>query len=104
MLLFPMFVKLEGRRVLVVGAGSVGEAKIESFLATAASVRVVAPRATPRVRECAREGLIEWEPREYRPAYFAGIFLVIAAPGSPALHDKIYAEAQSRGVLCNAVD
>jgi precorrin-2 dehydrogenase/sirohydrochlorin ferrochelatase len=104
MSLFPMFVKLEGRRVLVVGAGSVGEAKIESLLATAASVRVVAPRATPRVREWAREGRIEWEPREYRTADFAGIFLVIAATGSPALHDEIYAEAQSRGVLCNAVD
>jgi len=104
MSLFPMFVKLEGRRVLVVGAGTVGEAKIESLLATAASVRVVAPKATPRVREWAREGRIEWESREYRTADFAGIFLVIAATGSPALHDEIYAEAQSRGVLCNAVD
>ena len=104
MSLFPMFVKLEGRRVLVVGAGSVGEAKVESLLATSASVRVVAPKATPRVREWAREGRIEWEAREYRPADFAGMFLVIAATGSPALHDEIYAEARSRGVLCNAVD
>src|ERR1700680_1094768 len=104
MSLFPMFVKLEGRRVLVVGAGSVGEAKIESLLATSASVRVVAPKATPRVREWAREGRIEWEAREYRPADFAGVFLVIAATGSSALHDDIYAEARSRGVLCNAVD
>ena len=104
MSLFPMFVKLEGRRVLVVGAGSVGEAKIESLLTTAASVRVIAPKATPRVREWAREGRIEWEAREYRPADFAGAFLVIAATGSPALHDDIYAEAKSRGVLCNAVD
>ena len=55
MSLFPMFVKLEGRRVLVVGAGSVGEAKIESLLATEASVRVVAPKATSRVREWARD-------------------------------------------------
>jgi len=99
-----MFVKLDGRRVLVVGAGSVGEAKIESLLATAASVRVVAPKATPRVREWARESRIEWEAREYKPADFAGMFLVIAATGSSALHDEIYAEARSRGVLCNAVD
>ena len=99
-----MFVKLEGRRVLMVGAGSVGEAKIESLIATAAMVRVIAPRATPRVREWAREGRIEWEPRSYRPADFAGVFLVIAATGSAALHVEIYAEAKSRGVLCNAVD
>ena len=104
MSLFPMFVKLEGRRVLMVGAGPVGEGKIESLLAAGASVRVIAPQATPRVREWAREGLIEWEAREYKPSDFAGAFLVIAATGSTALHDEIYAEAKSRGVLCNAVD
>jgi len=104
MSLFPMFVKLEGRRVLVVGAGSVGEAKIESLLATDAAVRVVAPKATPRVRDWAREGRVEWVVREYTPADFGGVFLVIAATGSPALHNEIYAEAKSRGVLCNAVD
>ena len=104
MSLFPMFVKLEGRRVLVVGGGSVGEAKIESLLRTAAAVRVVAPKATPRVREWARQGRIEWQAREYKTADFAGIFLVIAATNSPTLHDEIYSEARSRGVLCNAVD
>ncbi len=104
MSLFPMFVKLDGRRCLVIGAGSVGEAKIESLLATAATVRVVAPKATPKVREWAREGRIEWQAREYVPADLAGAFLVIAATSSRALHDEIYAEAKSRGVLCNTVD
>jgi precorrin-2 dehydrogenase/sirohydrochlorin ferrochelatase len=102
--LFPMFVKLDGRRCLVIGAGSVGEAKIESLLATAASVRVVAPKATSKVREWARGGRIEWHAREYAPADLAGVFLVIAATSSRALHDEIYAEAKSRGVLCNTVD
>jgi precorrin-2 dehydrogenase len=104
MSLFPMFLKLEGRLCLVVGAGAVAEAKIESLLATDASVRVVAPKATPRVREWAREGRIEWRKREYTPADFAGAFLVIAGTNSTALHDDIYAEAKSRDVLCNCVD
>jgi precorrin-2 dehydrogenase/sirohydrochlorin ferrochelatase len=99
-----MFVKLDGRRCLVVGAGDVGEAKIESLLATSASVHVVAPQATPRVRAWVSEGRIEWHPREYRPEDLAGAFLVIAATGSRALHDEICAEARYRGVLCNAVD
>ena len=99
-----MFVKLDGRRCLVVGAGTVAEAKIESLLATAASVRVVAPVATPKVREWARQGLIEWDAREYVSGDLSGMFFVIAATGSPALHDEIYAEAQSREILCNAVD
>ena len=99
-----MFVKLEARRCLVVGAGSVAESKIESLLAAEASVHVVAPAATPKIRELARDHRVEWSAREYAPADLGGIFLVIAATGSPALHDDIYAEARSRGVLCNAVD
>jgi len=104
MSLFPMFLKLEGRRCLVVGAGTVAEAKIESLLATEAAVRVVAPHATPKVREWARQGRIEWQAREYGVGDLLGVFLVIAATKSPALHDEIYAEARRRGVLCNAVD
>jgi precorrin-2 dehydrogenase/sirohydrochlorin ferrochelatase len=104
MSLFPMFVKLEGRLVLMVGAGPVGEGKIESLLVSGATVRVIAPQATPRVREWAREGRIQWEAREYKPADFAGVFIAIAATGSATLHDEIYAEAKSRGVLFNAVD
>lgn len=104
MSLFPMFIKLDGRRCLVIGAGSVGEAKIESLLGTAASVHVVAPKATPKVRQWAREGRIERHAREYVPADLTGVFLVIAATSSRALHDEIYMEARSRGVLCNIVD
>jgi len=99
-----MFVKLNGRQCLVVGAGPVAEAKIESLLGTAAAVRVVAPMATPKIREWARQGVIDWHERKYAASDLAGMFFVIAATGSTALHDEIYAEAQSRGVLCNAVD
>jgi len=104
MSLFPMFVKLDGRQCLVIGAGPVAEAKIESLLTTGAAVRVVAPVATPRIREWARQGLLEWHEREYIASDLAGMFFVITAAGSTTLHDEIYAEAQSRGVLCNAVD
>jgi len=41
--LFPAFLKLTGRRCLVVGAGPVAQEKIESLLRAGASVRVVAP-------------------------------------------------------------
>ncbi|MGO9642868.1 MAG: NAD(P)-dependent oxidoreductase [Candidatus Acidiferrales bacterium] len=43
--LFPLFLKLAGRKCLVVGAGSVAESKIASLLSSGAQVRVVAPRA-----------------------------------------------------------
>jgi precorrin-2 dehydrogenase/sirohydrochlorin ferrochelatase len=102
--LFPAFLKLSGRRCLVIGAGPVAQEKIESLVRAGASVRVVAPRATESVRAWARAKRIRWEPRTFRSADFKGIFLVVASTSSPALHKKIYGEARRRGVLCNVVD
>jgi precorrin-2 dehydrogenase / sirohydrochlorin ferrochelatase len=102
--LFPAFLKLTGRRCLVVGAGPVAQEKIESLLRAGARVRVVAPHATDSVRAWARAKKIRWAPRKFRPPDFKGVFLVVAATSSPALHQKIYRQARRRAVLCNVVD
>jgi precorrin-2 dehydrogenase/sirohydrochlorin ferrochelatase len=104
MSLFPAFLKLEGRRCLVVGAGPVAEEKIPGLLRAGAKVRVVAPEATERVQSWARAKKIAWDPRGFRDEDLDGAFLVIAATSSPSLHERILAQARRRGVLCNAVD
>ena len=102
--LFPLFLKLEGRPCLVVGAGPVAESKIESLVRCGANVRVVAPQATQAVREAASNGTIVWEQHPYQTSDLAGAFLVVAATSSPELHSQIFEQAQRQGVLCNAVD
>jgi precorrin-2 dehydrogenase/sirohydrochlorin ferrochelatase len=102
--LFPMFVKLEGRQVLVVGAGNVGEPKIAGLLETGVRIRVVALQASPAVREWAREGKIELELRAFAAADLAGAFLAVVATNSRTLNERVYREAQKRNVLCNVVD
>jgi precorrin-2 dehydrogenase/sirohydrochlorin ferrochelatase len=104
MSLFPISLKLTGRRCLVVGAGSVGETKIRSLMLTGASVRVVAPRATSTVEEWAESGQIDWEARDFVPADLEGAFLVVAATPSVEVNDRVFCEAQRRGVLANVVD
>lgn len=104
MTLFPAFVKLAGRRCLVVGAGPIAQEKIEGLLRAEADVRVVAPQATPQIRSWARTGKICWDARKFRAADLRGIFLVVATTSSPALHAAIYKQAGRRGVLCNVVD
>ena len=79
MSLFPIFVKLEGRHVLLVGAGPVGEAKVGGLLSAGAVVTVVAPEATPPIRKLAGEGTLVWHAREFRPGDLDGVALVIAA-------------------------
>jgi precorrin-2 dehydrogenase / sirohydrochlorin ferrochelatase len=104
MALFPAFLKLAGRPCLVVGAGRVAEDKIESLLLADADVRVVAPKATARIRALARAKEIGWETRPFRPSDLDRAFLVVAATSSSALHAKIFADARRRGTLCNVVD
>jgi precorrin-2 dehydrogenase / sirohydrochlorin ferrochelatase len=104
MSLFPMFVKLAARPVVVVGAGAIAEGKIESLLQAEARVRVIAPEALPRVRAWADAGEIEWVKREYRAGDLEGTFLCVAATATAEVNRQVFAEASERGVLCNAVD
>jgi precorrin-2 dehydrogenase/sirohydrochlorin ferrochelatase len=102
--LFPMFVKLAGRRCLVVGAGTIALPKIESLLNAGAQVLVVAPQAGERVRQLAAGGYVLWEARDFRPADLVGIFVAVVATSSRETNDLVFREAVSRGVLCNVVD
>ena len=102
--LFPMFLKLEGKQCLIVGAGNIGEQKIGGLLDTGACIRVVALEANPVVREWARLGKIELELRAFQNDDLQGAFLVVVATASRALNERVYREAQRLRILCNVVD
>ena len=102
--LFPLFLKLKGRKCLVVGAGAIGQSKIASLLDAGAGVQVVAPCATAKIQGWSRKGKIRWRKREFHDADLANCFLVVAATSSSKLHQKIFRLAKWRGVLCNVVD
>ncbi len=102
--LFPMFLKLEGRQCLVVGAGKVGEPKIGGLLEAGARIRVVALDASPAVREWVRAGKLELELRAFSAEDLDGAFLAVVATNSRSLNERVYYEARRRRVLCNVVD
>src|SRR5229473_5279909 len=104
MSLFPIFVKLEGRLVVVVGGGAVAEGKIPGLLSGEARVRVIAPAVTPKIAEWVRFAKIDWLPKSFDPADLQNAFLVISATSAPGVNEAVFLEAESRGILCNAVD
>jgi precorrin-2 dehydrogenase / sirohydrochlorin ferrochelatase len=104
MSLYPVFLKLEGRKVLIVGGGSVAEQKIEGVLRSATDVTVIAPRITGRILTWAEEGRLRHVAEEYRQGMAQGYFLVIAATDSEAVNRTVYDEALQSGALANAVD
>lgn len=104
MSLFPMFLKLTARPCVVIGAGNIAESKIESLRNAEAQVTVIAPHALPRVQAWAEAGEIVWHRREYREGDLAGAFVAVAGTATAEVNRAVYAEANARGVLCNAVD
>lgn len=73
--LFPMFVKLDGRKCLMVGGGRVAESKIQSLLSSGAEVHVVAPTSTEAIARWAEEDRIRWYPRTFKLTDLQGVFL-----------------------------
>jgi uroporphyrin-III C-methyltransferase/precorrin-2 dehydrogenase/sirohydrochlorin ferrochelatase len=104
MSLLPIFLKLEGRRCLLVGAGAVALEKVGSLLTTGARLRVIAPEARAEIQELAREGRLEWVQKSFEPADLDGNFVVIAATDVPEVNAAVYRAAVEHGVACNSVD
>src|SRR5512147_1644962 len=94
--LFPIFLKLERRRVLVVGAGSIAEQKLDGLLRAGAEIHVVAPNAEDSIQQLARENRLRWTAREYSHTDFDHAVMVIAATGNPEVNERIYREAEDR--------
>jgi uroporphyrin-III C-methyltransferase/precorrin-2 dehydrogenase/sirohydrochlorin ferrochelatase len=104
MSLLPLFLKLDGRPGLLVGAGSVALDKIGSLLKTGLRLRVVAPEARQEIIQLAAEGKLEWTQRQFEPADLDGNFVVIAATDDPKVNAAVYRGAVERNILCNSVD
>ena len=104
MSLLPIFLKLEGRRCLLVGAGTIALDKIGSLLKTGVRLRVVAPQARQEVRKLASECQLEWVEKAFQPADLDGHDLAIAATDSVEVNAAVYRAAVERGIFCNSVD
>ena len=104
MTLLPIFLKLDGRPGLLVGAGTVALDKIGSLLRTGIRLRVVAPRAHSEIQQLAAEGKLEWIERSFESSDLDGNFVVIAATDNPEVNATVYRGAVERGILCNSVD
>ena len=93
-------VDLEGRSVLVVGAGRVAHEKIVGLLDCGAVVTVVAPEISRDV-DALPVTLLR---RRYLSSDLCGRFLVVAATADTAVNRQVFADAEARALLCNVVD
>src|SRR5438270_13708913 len=102
--LFPIFLKLQGRRCLVVGAGTVGVQKIAGLLEAEAAVVVVEPAPSKELRELAWSKRIVLHKREFLSSDLDATYMVVAATSDLRVNERIYEESQARGIVANVVD
>lgn len=94
-------VDLRGRRVVLVGAGSVVQRRLPPLLAAGARVEVIAPEATPAVEST--PGII-WHRRPYTTGDLHGAWYAIAATNDPAVNAQVAAEAERQRTFCVRAD
>src|SRR5690348_7095652 len=98
-MLFPTFLKLAGRQVLLVGGGPVAAGKLRGLLDAGAIVKVVAPAIVPEIAAAP----VDLHARPFQESDLEGVCYVVAA-APPDVNRDVAAAAHPRGLFVNAVD
>jgi uroporphyrin-III C-methyltransferase/precorrin-2 dehydrogenase/sirohydrochlorin ferrochelatase len=101
---YPSGLRLQGRRVLVVGGGHVAQRRVPRLIASGADVVVVSPVTTPAVEGLAGAGEITWHERRFEPGDLEETWYVIAATDDPEVNELVSIEAEQRRIFCVRAD
>ena len=101
---YPIFLQIEGMRVLVVGGGNVAQRKVETLLESGASIFIVSKELTPELKRLVDNGDVRFLGEEMKDEFFDDAFIVIAATDDKDLNHKVSMSARRRDLLVNAVD
>lgn len=101
---FPVCLRLQGRRVLIVGGGAIAEGKLRGLVAAGAVIRVVAPEVTPPIAAFAAAGSIEWKKSAFDPTDVEGHAFVFSATNDRSVTEAVAEAARAKGALLNAAD
>jgi len=102
--LYPMALKIAGRRCVVVGGGTIAERKVLSLVQCQARVVVISPEVTPTLEDMAASGTIGVARRRFEPADATGAVVMIAATDDRAVNESVKTAGNAAGALVNVVD
>jgi uroporphyrin-III C-methyltransferase len=102
--LYPLGLRLAGRRVLVVGGGAVATRRVPALLDAGADVVLVSPSLTPALRALAGAGRLRWVERRFAPSDLDDSWLVQVAVDDPAAAAAVSEAAEARRIFCVRAD
>lgn len=100
---FPMFLRMDGRRVVICGGGEEAARKARLVLKTEAAIRILAPELDPELSDLVTKGRADHHPT-LSPDTFADTALTFIATGCPALDAALADHARRHGAVVNVVD
>ncbi|MGE0761469.1 MAG: bifunctional precorrin-2 dehydrogenase/sirohydrochlorin ferrochelatase, partial [Pirellulaceae bacterium] len=101
---FPIFLRLAGEPVLVVGGGDVAARKEDLLRRAGADITVVAPRVKQRLAAFLASRENSWVKGEFQPEHLSGMRLAIAATDRQSDNAWVAHQAEARGIDVNVVD
>src|SRR3712207_1121634 len=101
---YPVGLRLLGRRVVVVGGGSVAHRRVAGLLEARAEVTLVSPSVTPALEALAAPGSVTWLARRYEPGDLAGAWYAVAATDEPAVNAAVAEEVERERIFCARAD
>ncbi|SDY16519.1 uroporphyrinogen-III C-methyltransferase [Modestobacter sp. DSM 44400] len=101
---YPVGLRLGGRRVVVVGGGQVAHRRVAGLLEARAHVTVVSPEVTPALEALVAPGAVTWHPRRYVRGDLAGTWYAVAATDDPAVNAAVAEEAERLRIFCARAD
>jgi uroporphyrin-III C-methyltransferase/precorrin-2 dehydrogenase/sirohydrochlorin ferrochelatase len=101
---YPVGLRLGGRRVVVVGGGQVAHRRVAGLLEARARVTVVSPEVTTALEALVAPGSVTWHPRSYVRGDLAGAWYAVAATDDPVVNAAVAEEAEQLRVFCARAD
>lgn len=95
---------LAGRRVVLVGGGTVAQRRLPRLIGVGAAVELISPHTTPAVSAMADAGELVWHQRRYAEGDLDGAWYAMACTDDPAVNAAVCAEAERRRVFCVRAD
>ncbi|MGP4973091.1 uroporphyrinogen-III C-methyltransferase [Psychrobacter alimentarius] len=101
---FPLFFKLEDRKVLIVGGGDVALRKADLLSRAGARITILAPHISDEIQALLSDDKHELLHENYNKAYMSDARVIIAATDDETLNHQIHADATELNIPVNVVD
>ena len=104
MVYFPIYLKLDNKKILIVGGGKIAAHKINKLLDFTKDITIIAPHIIPKTMQLIQTNSLQVFKRRYKKGDIDTFNIVIVAVDDIEVQKEVYAECRQKGILCNSVD